>query len=144
MLVTLGVFAQETATVTGTLKDKNGVALENANIAIVGVAGTGTSSDENGKFTLTIPANQDVQLGITYVGYADIIKVFNLKAGETFNYAPAMNKGIDIGTYDHIEEGDRGSPMERIDPKLATNFVGPNESVEALLKTLPGVSSNNE
>ena len=46
--------------------------------------------------------------------------------------------------YDHVEEGNRGDPMVKIKPKLASNFVGPNESVEAILKTLPGVSSNNE
>jgi hypothetical protein len=144
MFVTVGLYGQETATVTGTLKNKKGEALENANIAIVGVAGTGTNSDANGKFTIVIPANQDIKLGVTYIGYADFIKTFNLKPGETVNHSPKMNKGIDIGEYRHEEEGNRGDPMVRIEPKLASNFVGPNESVEAILKTLPGVSSNNE
>ena len=51
---------------------------------------------------------------------------------------------IDIVPYDHIEEGNRNDPMERIEPKLTTNFVGPGEGVEHLLKTFAGVSSNNE
>jgi len=144
IFVTVGVSAQKTATVSGTLKNLKGEVLENANIAIVGVAG-GTKSDKKGDFSITIPANQDIQLGITYIGYPDIIKTFNLSPGQKADFSPQMKQTAEnIGTYDHIEEGNRGDPMVKIEPKLVTKFMSASGSFEAILKTLPGVSSNNE
>ncbi len=144
MFVSLGINAQEIATVSGTLKNKKGEAIESANIAIVGKSG-GTKSDKNGNFSITIPANQNIQIGITYVGYPNIIKTFNLTPGEKADFSPTMNTAAEtIPEYRHEEEGNRGDPMVKIEPKLATKFTSASGSFEAILKTLPGVSSNNE
>jgi len=145
LFVSFGAYAQEKATVTGTLKNAQGEPLENANIAIVGIAGSGTNSNSKGKFSITIPSNQDIQLGISYVGYSDIIKTFNLKPGEKVDFSPAIKQTAEnIGEYTHEEEGNRGDPMVKIEPKLVTKFTSASGSFEAILKTLPGVSSNNE
>ncbi|MDF1673426.1 MAG: TonB-dependent receptor [Vicingaceae bacterium] len=139
----LGVSAQ-TATISGVLKNSNGESLENANIAIVGET-IGTQSDKNGKFTLTIPANKDVKVGVSFIGYNTTIKTFNLKPNEKVDFSPKMTStSTDIGTYDHVEEGNRTGTMQKIKPKLAENFTSASGSFEAILKTLPGVSSNNE
>ena len=136
--------AQETATISGTLKNEKGEALENGNIAILGKTG-GVQSDRNGEFSIKVPSNQNITLGITYVGYAIIKKSFNLSPNETISYQPTLKRSIiDIGQYNVEEEANRSGTMVKIDPKLANNFAGPNESFEAILKTLPGVSSNNE
>ena len=50
-LVSTGVMAQETATVTGQVTDEDGLPIELVNIAVVGYA-AGTSSDENGSYSL--------------------------------------------------------------------------------------------
>jgi hypothetical protein len=139
-----GVYAQGTATVSGTLKNNKGEVLENANIAIVGKTG-GTKSDANGKFSLTIPANEAVQIGITYIGYSTILKTINLSAGEKFEFSPEMAPSTQVmDTYILEEEGNRLSTMTKIEPKLASDFISTSGSFEAILKTLPGVSSNNE
>ena len=144
LFLSLGVFAQEKATVTGTLKTAKGDALENAYITIVGVA-NGTKSDKNGKFTLKIPSNQDVEIGITYIGLKTQIKAFNLKPGESADFSPKMAESITFIEDVNIEsEGNRGDPMVKIQPKLASGFTSASGSFEAILKTLPGVSSNNE
>ncbi len=144
IFVTVGAYAQQTATVSGTLKNSKGVALENANISIVGVS-SGTKSDRNGKFNLIIPANVDVKIGITYIGFTTILKTFNLKPNEQNNFSPTLeNNATNIPEYEHAEEGNRGSAMVKIEPKLVTKFTSASGSFEAILKTLPGVSSNNE
>ncbi|PCI94144.1 MAG: TonB-dependent receptor [Flavobacteriales bacterium] len=144
ILVSVGVQAQETATVSGVLKDAKGNPLEGANIAIVGVAKV-SKSDKNGNFSIKIPANKDIQLGISYIGFSTIIKTFNLSPNEKADFSPSLkNRTTNIPSYDHIEEGNRGDPMVKIKPKLATNFTSTSGSFEAILKTLPGVSSNNE
>jgi len=143
LVITFSVNAQ-TATITGVLKNSKGEPLENANIAIVGET-VGTQSDKNGKFKLTIPANKDVKVGISFIGYNPQTKTFNLKPNETVTYSPKMTSiSTDIGTYDHVEEGNRSGTMQKIKPKIAENFTSASGSFEAILKTLPGVSSNNE
>ena len=144
MLFSIGIYAQETATISGTLKADNGEALENANIAIVGVAG-GTKTDRKGKYSLKIPANQSVQLGITYIGFTTIIKLFNLKPNEKVNYSPQLKASATlIPGFIKKEEGHRNETMIKIKPIIASKFTSASGSFEAILKTLPGVTSNNE
>ncbi|MDB4534220.1 carboxypeptidase-like regulatory domain-containing protein [Vicingaceae bacterium] len=144
LLISVGAYAQETATISGTLKNSKGIALENANITIVGVSG-GTKSDRNGRFNLIIPANKDIQIGISYIGFSTILETFNLKPNERVEFSPALkNDATNIPEYEHAVEGNRGEAMMRIEPKLATKFTSASGSFEAILKTLPGVSSNNE
>jgi len=144
MFFSLGIYAQETATISGTLKNEQGEALENANIAIVGVAG-GTKTDRKGKFSLSIPANQPVKLGITYIGFTTVIKTFNLKPNQSVEYSPKMKASATlIPDFVKEEEGNRSGTMVKIKPKIATQFTSASGSFEAILKTLPGVTSNNE
>ncbi len=144
LLLCLGLNAQQTATVTGILKNSKGEVLENANVAIVGTS-TGTKSDQSGRFTLKIPANQNVQIGISYLGYGTQLKSFNLKPGETADFSPKMAPTVqDLIEYQHEAEGNRIGTMTKIEPKLVTEFTSASGSFEAILKTLPGVSSNNE
>jgi hypothetical protein len=143
LTLTLGVNAQ-TATITGVLQNSKGEPLENANIAIVGET-IGTQSDKNGSFSLTIPANKDVKVGVSFIGYKTTIKTFNLKPNEKIEFSPKMiSTATALGPYNHIEEGERTGTMQKIKPKLAENFTSASGSFEAILKTLPGVSSNNE
>lgn len=136
--------AQKTATVVGTVKDKNGKVVEGANIAIIGETG-GTISKKDGSFTFKIPANTEVTIGVTFVGYSTYKKTLILKVNEKFTLQPVINKTVtNIIDFNVEEEGSRGGPMKKINPKLATSFTSTSGSFEAILKTLPGVSSNNE
>jgi len=144
MLFSVGIYAQEIAIISGTIKNGTGEILENANIAIVGVAG-GTKTDRKGKYALKIPANQTIQVGITYVGFTTIIKTFNLKPNEKVNYSPRLKESATlIPGFVKEEEGHRNETMVKIKPKIASNFSSASGSFEAILKTLPGVTSNNE
>lgn len=62
---------QSKRTVTGTITDAvDGSPIIGANITIKGESGTGTVSDLDGKFSLSIPDNNKTILVITYIGYA--------------------------------------------------------------------------
>jgi hypothetical protein len=136
--------AQETATISGILKDKEGIAIEGANIAIIGETG-GTTSDKDGKYTLTIPANKEITIGITFVGYSNFKKTVNLSPNENLVLNPILNKTItNIPDFVVEEEGSRGGTMQKIDPHLITTFTSSSGGFEAIFKTFPGVSSNNE
>lgn len=143
MVIPTVVFTQ-TATIKGTLKNAEGEALENASISIIGST-QGIKSNTNGSFLLTIPANTAVKIGITYVGYKTIKKTFTLAPNQVEEFSPTME--LDVITFKEVEvseEAGRSSTMVKIDPNLVNNLTNPSGSFEAILKTLPGVSSNNE
>ncbi|KGO79900.1 TonB-dependent receptor [Flavobacterium beibuense F44-8] len=76
-------FAQNKGTVTGTIADKdlNNEPLPFATILIKGTQ-IGTNTDENGKYTLSVPAGSHTLI-IDFLGYEPKEIPFTVKAGET-------------------------------------------------------------
>ncbi len=66
LIAVIAVSAQEKV-VTGTVKDDGGSTLPGVNVLIKGTA-SGTATDANGKFSLSIP-NNDAVLIFTFIGY---------------------------------------------------------------------------
>jgi hypothetical protein len=138
------LIAQQKASVYGTLKTKNGEPIEGASIAIYGKPG-GTTSDNKGNFSLSFSANTDVTLVISFVGFNTIKEIINLPQGTKKELVFEMEKSNYILPELTIEEEkNRGTNMQTINPKLVNKIASPSGSFEAILKTLPGVSSNNE
>lgn len=138
------VAAQETATVFGVIKNDKGVPLEFVTISVLGEA-KGKKTDIDGKYTITIDANQKVVLVYRYIGMKTINDTLLLQPNQRIEKSIEMQ--IDVKVFEDFEvfeEKDRSSTMKRVDPNLATKMVGPNNSIEAILKTFPGVNSNNE
>ncbi|GAB4250189.1 MAG: carboxypeptidase-like regulatory domain-containing protein [Vicingaceae bacterium] len=133
------------AYVKGTLKDASGNAIEGANVVLVGFSG-GTTTDKNGKFSIKIPANTDVVLAITHINFNTVKQPLNLKENETFNFSPELTKKvIDLSKFNVVAtENTRPTTMTKIQPRLVKSMPTPSDHFEAILKTLPGVASNNE
>lgn len=143
-LLTITVSAQDVATIKGKLVNEKNEPIEGATIAIVGST-KGTISNKNGQFSLIIPANLEVKIGITFVGFVPIVETFKLNKNEVFEFNPIIRKSTtNIGEFELKEEKERISTMVKIQPNLASRFTSSSGSFEAILKTLPGVSSNNE
>lgn len=142
--MTFSLKSQDIATIKGKIVDQDNLPVEGATIAIIGNA-KGTTTKKDGSFQLNIPANKEIEIGITFIGFYPIIEKFKLKAGETFNYNPTINKSTtNITEFELKEEKNRITTMVKIQPNLASGFMSSSGSFEAILKTLPGVSSNNE
>ena len=134
----------QTATVYGTVKDTNGVALEAVNIAIFG-SPSGVSTDEKGAFEIKIPANQNVTIAITHLGFTTQKKEFNLQANERRKFDVALKANpYELGPVEVEDKATRSSTMTRLDPKGMSTIPNPSGNIETLIKTLPGVNSNNE
>lgn len=67
MLSSGNTFAQDRQ-VTGTIRDEQGQPLPGANVLVKGTS-NGVTTDANGRFTLTLPASEDI-LVISFIGYA--------------------------------------------------------------------------
>ncbi len=89
-IFTLG-FSQNTAIITGTVTDKdmNNETLPFASVAIKGTS-IGTNTDENGKYTLKVPAGSHI-LVFGFLGYENIEVPITIAAGETKTIDRAMS-----------------------------------------------------
>lgn len=125
----------QTATVSGKLKNTKNEPLENASISIIG-SSKGVKSSPDGSFSLSIPADTNVTIGITYVGFKTIKKSFNLAPNQVEEYSPTMEIDVvNIDGFEVTEEGNRSTTMKKIDPNLLNSLTNPSGSFEAILKT---------
>ncbi len=136
--------AQDIATVKGEITNERNRPLDLVNISIMGLPG-GTVSDKNGSYEFEVPSNQDILLVFSFVGFEKQEFDLNLKTGET--------RVIDVTLVETAEmlpdiiiqdERIRNTNLQRINPKEVLVIPTVTGSIESLIKTLPGVASNNE
>ncbi|OFY69340.1 MAG: hypothetical protein A2265_05960, partial [Bacteroidetes bacterium RIFOXYA12_FULL_33_9] len=106
----------------------------------------GTITDKNGVFSIKVPANQELNIIISFIGYKTKGRVATLIENEQFLLNETLEKSENVLPPVEIIDNktERLTNIVKIDPKLIDLIPGAMTGVEALLKTLPGVSSNNE
>lgn len=142
VLIPIFTLAQ-TATINGVILDEFNQPIEAVNIKS---GDLGTQTNSNGFFSLKIPANTDVTVVFSHVSLKNVEATFNLKNGEIFEFNPVMKEdAVQISTV--VLSGKKRKDVEgivTIAPEVLLKIPGAQAGVENLLKTLPGVSSNNE
>ncbi|MBK9356692.1 MAG: TonB-dependent receptor [Bacteroidales bacterium] len=137
-------FSQEFAAVFGRITDVKNQPLPLVNISIAGLPG-GTVSSSNGTFELKVPANKDITILISFIGYYSEQMKLNLKNGERKEINRRLSESTTLLPDFVVEDKQiRGTNLNTIDPKLATMIPSAAGGIEALVKTFPGVTSNNE
>jgi hypothetical protein len=144
VLFTLSGLSQEKARVRGQVTDEKGKGIELASVAVSGLPG-GTMTDSKGMFEMEVPANKEIYITITFIGLEKSVEMVFLKPGEILEFNKVLRF---ISTVlPPVEIGDkqlRTTTMTRIDPKVAVIVPTTSDKIPTLLKTMPGVSSNNE
>ncbi len=100
-------------------------------------------TDKNGSANVSVKNNKN-KITVSFLGYKT--KAINLEDA-TLNETIEIQfekKTQEITEVTIEDKASRREGLKRLDPKLISNLPSVNNSVEALLKTLPGVSSNNE
>lgn len=133
------------ATLRGVVRNQDGHALDMVNIALTKYP-LGTSSNREGKFLLRIPADKEVVVVFSSLGYQTVFDTLNAGAEES------LYRNVTLQTIDHqlaevtvTEQRRKNGNVTRLDPKFTG--IMPDAAtggVETLIKTLPGVSTNNE
>ncbi|MEY3452015.1 MAG: hypothetical protein RL711_1843, partial [Bacteroidota bacterium] len=139
-------FAQETATMKGTVYDENNQAL--AGVVLRDLSNSiQVKTNDKGYFEQIVPANKNIALEIFLTGWQTKRMSFNLKPGETKQLTIALAVFENITQTVEI----KGKASERtdvstlkIDPKLSKFIPSPFNDFNKILTTLPGVSSNSE
>ena len=140
----LFLFSQEEGILKGTIHDNLGNTLPLVNIAVKG-SPRGTASNDNGSFQLTVPALKNIRVGFSFIGYETVWKNFNLKKDEIKQLDIVLKiVASELGTIQIEDKYVRNTNLVRIDPRNAEVIVNPSDRVIALVKTQPGVISNNE
>jgi hypothetical protein len=135
-------FAQS-AYIKGIILDKNNQPVENVNISGRSV---GTKSNENGYYRLNVPANQKITIAFSHISLKKASVSVSLKPNEEYEFNLVLNDleeqmGEVIVT---VNNKKRVQGITIIEPAMIRKIPGANAGVENILKSLPGVNSNNE
>jgi hypothetical protein len=138
-------FGQGKGIVSGKVTDEKGNPVELVNISVKDTPG-GNVTNKDGDFSISIPANREVTLLFSFVGYqTEEVKVM-VNPGER----KVINRILNITTTvlpDIViqDKQIRTSNLTRINPRDATLLPSVSgNNIESLIKTLPGVASANE
>ncbi|RZJ30092.1 MAG: TonB-dependent receptor, partial [Flavobacterium sp.] len=138
----ISAFAQ-TARVKGVVLDEANNPVPAANVVCDGNA---TTANENGFYQLTVSANKELTIVFTHTTLKKISVKINLKPNEDFELNPVMLANAEQLEGVVISNGirKRVEGLTVIAPDVIRKIPGANAGVENILKTLPGVYSNNE
>ena len=137
------ISAQNSATVYGYVRDSTNQPLPFATVGLL--TGQGTFTDNAGKYSIAVPAGINVQIKISFLGYADEFRTVNLAAGAKteldFEMHPSSHYLGGATIYDVHIRNEAG--MQKIEPKAFETLPSTTGGIEAALKVL-GAGSNNE
>jgi hypothetical protein len=145
ILYSVHLQAQQKASISGKIITQDSAAIIFANVTIKD-KNLGTSSNISGHYKLNVPANEDLIVVFSCIGYATQYIPIRLKEGENL----VMNKVMQVETHQLDEVSvtkrqDLSGNIQRIDIKSFDKLPNMTGNVESLIKIIGvGVSSNNE
>lgn len=146
LLLSFAAKAQQlpTATVYGKVTDEQGHPIEMVNVVVPELL-VGYTTNSRGYYELSLLSDSTWTIHFSFVGYEHKEAVVRLKKGEKRKLDMVLHSTAmmlpDAVISDRAVEA---SSLTRLNPKQATLLPTMGGGVETLIKTLPGVVSNNE
>jgi len=132
------------AKVYGKITDENGLSIPLANVVVVNDIG-GTASNENGNYILYITPDKLLTIQYSFIGFQTEHVKIQLKAGQERNINITLFQATKELADVVVEDKEiRKTTLTRIDPQSVQAIPGVSSNIETLIKTMPGVTSNNE
>jgi len=133
------------ATLLGRVTDETGKPIELANISLKN-SSIGTVSNRDGAYLLRIPAKKTIIIVYSVVGFQSVEKTIKASEEQKIQLNISLKQAdLEIGEVQVTQHRRNKTNMDRIDAKYMTSMTDAGTGgVEALIKTLPGVSTNNE
>lgn len=144
LLASFSVHAQQKGMLCGKVTDGRNMPVELANVAVPG-SSFGVTTNSRGYYELVLPADTTWEVCFSFVGFEQRKELICLK--------PEEKRKLDVvlaATAQHLPDAvisDRAveaSSLTRLNAKQAKALPSMGNGVETLIKTLPGVVSNNE
>lgn len=139
-----GFSQKEKGVIYGSVFDLNNKPIQLVNVSVDGNK-EGAVTDKLGSYRLLLPYDKEYNIHFTYVGYGEKIVTVVLTRGEEKKLDVKMDFRYTMLTDFVVEDSKiRESSLTPINPKTVSKVPGVSASIEAIVKTMPGVSSNNE
>ena len=146
LLLSLAASAQNlpTAVVYGKVTDEQSHPIEMANVIVTELL-VGQTTNARGAYELQLLSDTTVMIQYSFVGYESKQVKVRLRSGEKRKLDVVLKSSAtnlpDVVISDRTADA---SSLTRLDPKKTTMLPSMGGGVETLVKTLPGVVSNNE
>lgn len=133
----------QSARVKGIVLDENNFPVENVNVSFQKKSAV---TNKNGFYIIPVPANEKITLVFSHISLKKTTVTLELKANEDFEFNVVMNlKAEQMGeVIITTNSRKRVQGIITLEPETIRKIPGANAGVENILKTLPGVYSNNE
>lgn len=133
----------QSAIVRGVILNEDNEPVEN--VSIISEIET-TQSNQNGFFEINIPGNKNTTITFSHLSHKSIEVSLRLNDSEDYEFNPVMTVNIQqIGeVVINAKKRKEVEGIQTISPKQIRLIPGANAGVENILKSLPGVNSNNE
>ena len=133
-----------TATIYGKVTDENNHPIEWANVVITDLL-VGRTTNSRGAYEIQVLSDTTLVVNFSFVGYEPKQVTVRLKPGERRKLDVALKSTMtDLPDVVISDQALDVSSLTRLDAKQATQIPAIGGGVENLIKTLPGVISNNE
>ncbi len=142
IILSHAVIKAQSSSITGTIKDLKGNAIEGVAISF---NKKGTTTNKDGFYKLQVPENNIITIIFSHVAYKTIKKRIRVLHNRTVHFSPIMKlKTERIKAVVLKNEKKKAQGLTNIKVKDVKKIPGANAGIENVLKTLPGVNSNNE
>lgn len=132
------------ATVYGKVTDETGHPIEMANVVVVELL-VGQTTNSRGAYELSLFSDTTLVITYSYIGYEQKQISVRLKQGEHRKLDVVLKStATDLPDVVISDRAVDASSLTRLNAKQATLLPTVGSGVETLIKTLPGVVSNNE
>lgn len=140
----LSVLSQEVYMVSGRILSEDNQPIPYANV-VINSTGIGTVADDSGKFEIRLPGKGEWKLQISSVGYETRIENVQAERQGKTQVVVILRENLQEIDEVRINQAiNQTSNLTRIDMKTVQMIPNTSGNFESILKTLPGVSSNNE
>ena len=132
----------QTATIKGKVFDTEGNPIENVSISF---EKKGTTTNSQGEYSLNIPSDKVINIIFSHISYKNYTKRIRISNKKTLNFSPKLQiKNEEIEEVVLINEKKNAEGITTVKTEITKNLPSVNSGIEGVLKTLPGVSFNNE
>ena len=145
-LLSVSAMAQQlpTGRVYGKVTDEQGHPIEMANVVVTELL-TGQTTDARGYYELSLLSDSTWTIHFSYIGYEQKQATVRLRNGEKKKLDIVLTSTATVLPDAVISDrATDASSLTRLDARQATLLPTMGGGVETLIKTLPGVVSNNE
>ena len=141
-LVSSCFFSQE-GVITGLILDEENFPIKDVNIQF---DDKGSISDVDGYYKIEVESGKNINIIFTHINHKRLQITVNLSKNETLEFNPVLStkfEQISEVVLNTIRREDLKS-IQNIPPEKLRDIKGVQPGIENILKTLPGVSINNE